>query len=334
MKYGILHAVGHSANSVFNEVDPIGHYEPTLVPRVLREAFLSKEVLLNTPDISTPEPPSFEIYWEAQQLSNNNLRKFLIATESPYINLLNCSTEYLRQFKKVFSWYPVVQSLPNVTNILVPHGLPFNSFKAWAERDFFVCMINSNKWKHPDTGNDLYEERVRIIRWYEKHHPESFTLWGYGWKKPVPRKGVLGKLNRNFQSLFFKFTNQPVFPSYKGAVVEKAMILGNSKFCFCYENSSSLDNYITEKIFDSMVWGCVPIYLGAPNIASYVPRDSFIDARNFSNYSDLHTFLASIDEKTFGSMQNKIRLFLESEQATIFSANAFAEKIVKTVLET
>ena len=51
------------------------------------------------------------------------------------------------------------------------------------------------------------------------------------------------------------------------------------KFCVAVENSE-MPHYVTEKVFDSFVAGCVPVYFGAPNILDYVPhRDAIIDVR-------------------------------------------------------
>ena len=47
------------------------------------------------------------------------------------------------------------------------------------------------------------------------------------------------------------------------------------------ENSIAVD-YVTEKIYDALAAGCIPIYWGAPNIESFVPtKDSIIDYRDF-----------------------------------------------------
>ena len=45
------------------------------------------------------------------------------------------------------------------------------------------------------------------------------------------------------------------------------------------ENSISAD-YVTEKLFDAFAGGCVPIYLGAPNIEAFLPDpDAIVDMR-------------------------------------------------------
>lgn len=47
------------------------------------------------------------------------------------------------------------------------------------------------------------------------------------------------------------------------------------------ENSITRD-YVTEKVYDGLMAGCIPIYLGAPNIEDYVP-----DSNAIINYARL-----------------------------------------------
>lgn len=51
------------------------------------------------------------------------------------------------------------------------------------------------------------------------------------------------------------------------------------KFCVAVENSES-PHYVSEKVYDAFVAGCVPVYFGAPNVLDYVPYpDAIIDVR-------------------------------------------------------
>ena len=53
------------------------------------------------------------------------------------------------------------------------------------------------------------------------------------------------------------------------------------KFCIAMENSITED-YVTEKVYDALAAGCVPIYYGAPNIERFIPTaDSIINYRDF-----------------------------------------------------
>ena len=51
------------------------------------------------------------------------------------------------------------------------------------------------------------------------------------------------------------------------------------KYCIAIENSRAKD-YVTEKVYDAFAAGCLPIYLGAPNIQEFIPSmDAIIDYR-------------------------------------------------------
>ena len=68
---------------------------------------------------------------------------------------------------------------------------------------------------------------------------------------------------------------------YRGSVLVKKDVIRRYRFCICYENAHGLPGYITEKIFDCLVAGVVPVYLGWDGIRDYVPEDTFIDKKPF-----------------------------------------------------
>jgi hypothetical protein len=51
--------------------------------------------------------------------------------------------------------------------------------------------------------------------------------------------------------------------------------LDSYRYSVAIENSC-INSYITEKFYDCIITGCVPLYFGAPNIADYFPEKSFI----------------------------------------------------------
>lgn len=67
--------------------------------------------------------------------------------------------------------------------------------------------------------------------------------------------------------------------------------LAQYKFDLSFENSCAED-YVTEKFFDPLVVGTVPVYLGAPNVDRFSPGDHcFIDTSEFPNPKDLADYL-------------------------------------------
>lgn len=67
----------------------------------------------------------------------------------------------------------------------------------------------------------------------------------------------------------------------------KLDIIKHYKFTIAFENAISQD-YVTEKFFEPLIAGSVPIYLGAPNIDKFSPGEhAFIDVRDYTSPKDL-----------------------------------------------
>ena len=63
----------------------------------------------------------------------------------------------------------------------------------------------------------------------------------------------------------------------------KLDIIKQYKFTIAFENAISKD-YVTEKFFDPLIVGSIPIYLGAPNIEIFSPQEyAFIDVRVYDS---------------------------------------------------
>lgn len=71
----------------------------------------------------------------------------------------------------------------------------------------------------------------------------------------------------------------------------KMSLYSTYKFIIAFENSVAPD-YVTEKFYDPILAGTVPVYLGAPNIAEYAPgENSFLDVMKFGNPKALADFI-------------------------------------------
>lgn len=61
----------------------------------------------------------------------------------------------------------------------------------------------------------------------------------------------------------------------KQQLLRKEDGLNTYRYSVAIENSCT-NSYITEKFYDCIITGCVPLYFGAPDIANYFPEKSFI----------------------------------------------------------
>ena len=135
-----------------------------------------------------------------------------------------------------------------------------------------LTSISANK--SSDALGELYSARRSAISYFEAAIPMNFDLYGVGWERPTP-EGV-------------------VYKSYRCAPANKWDVLPWYRFCLCYENTDNVPGYVTEKIFDALRCGCVPIYLGAPNVRDYVNPHAFVDRRDFASHGELLEFISSV----------------------------------------
>lgn len=172
------------------------------------------------------------------------------------------------------------------------------------QKKFCVYLTCNKTYDHPQS---LSSERRKIINFFERKPRGEFDLYGYGWSRDDSQ-------------------------DYKGVAQSKVECMKNYKFCFCYDNMRDIKGYITgEKIFNVFVAGCVPIYWGASNIEEYIPKDCFIDKRDFATYDDLYAFLKSMSKEKYQQYLDSIRKFMQTPQALLFSPANFIDIMLNTV---
>mmetsp|Transcript_50152 Transcript_50152/g.109002 ORF Transcript_50152/g.109002 Transcript_50152/m.109002 type:complete len:212 (-) Transcript_50152:181-816(-) len=68
---------------------------------------------------------------------------------------------------------------------------------------------------------------------------------------------------------------------------KKIALQGTYRFCICFDNTDQRD-YVSEKFFHALASGCVPVYMGAPNIKDYLPSPAAaVVASDFPNATAL-----------------------------------------------
>lgn len=180
-------------------------------------------------------------------------------------------------------------------------------------KKFLLALISTGKFPRI-AFKELVSERIKAIIFFSKSH--EIDLYGSGWNKwpPFP----------------YWFSKKTIQKAYKGRVESKYDALSSYTFSICYENGA-FPGYITEKIFDCLYTGTIPIYLGAPDIAEYIPQNCFIHMRDFKNYEELMKFLKSLSQEDVKEYKENGRRFLESEQYKPFTKEHFAEVFVKAI---
>lgn len=215
-------------------------------------------------------------------------------------------------------FHPVV--FPVETRVPLP-------LRPWGERDHLV-LVNSNKravarnirnlkefaqavarqarfrvWRLTDPWlriREIYVDRIEAIRYFADH--PGFRLYGLDWDQPIPGFGP------DYQRAVGKV--------YAGVIPEgihfKRQVISGFRFAICFENCA-FPGYITEKILDCFLAGCIPIYWGAPDITDFVPAETFIDFRRFGSFEALDKYLNDLTEVEALQYLEAARDFLSSE---------------------
>ncbi|MDP2234588.1 MAG: glycosyltransferase family 10 [Actinomycetota bacterium] len=194
----------------------------------------------------------------------------------------------------------------------------FSHPKPSAGRWYRAWQARSAHRRNPWMGSELYLERLAAIRHFGG--TDGFDLLGRGWDQPTSGADTT--------------TQSAINSSYRGEVPphDKVKTLGGYRFSLCFENTQ-YPGYITEKIFDCLVSGCIPVYLGAPDVDAYIPRSAFIDLRDFGDYAALEAHLRQMSTEQSERHVVAAREFLASGAAAPFTETHYVDMMSGLLLE-
>ena len=203
--------------------------------------------------------------------------------------------------------------------------------KMWSRKDRgFLVMINQNKLPRV-RKYELFTERMRAIEFFSRTN--DIDLYGIGWNKASARMGhtrmpyTLRRMQIAAREWLDRVHPDPLVVAarkvFKGELESKWETLSAYNFILCLENCT-MPGWLTEKLFDNLRVGTIPIYWGATEISSLVPSDCYIDMRNFAGYSELLNYLKSLDKRAIMAYREAGRAFLESPKFEPFSKETFA----------
>lgn len=228
--------------------------------------------------------------------------------EPPTVRKLN-SIEGYRYIKRFFPYIMTWNKELVDNQCFFYRTIPYNFVEhenkiAYAEKKL-LTSISANK--KSDYKDELYTERERLITFFENEMPDDFDMYGVGWTNSGHK-------------------------SYKGRPESKFETYAHYKFALALENTSNVKGYITEKIFDCLTGNIVPIYLGADDITDYVPKDCFIDYRDYESPQALKEYLLSIDEEKYNAYLLSAKRIIQSVKLRYaFSGKMYADNILYMV---
>jgi hypothetical protein len=180
-------------------------------------------------------------------------------------------------------------------------------------RDGWLVAVFSAK-RAAVRSRELYSERRRAIEFFGRRG--ELDLFGPGWDGVRPDRGGDSGLRR----------------AWRGPVSDKLRTLSRYRFALCYENSR-WRGYVTEKVFDCLRAGTVPIYWGAPDIQDILPPDTYIDRREFASDEDLARYLHAMPEARVNAYREASDAFLRSGAYRPFAPEAFVRLVLDLLAE-
>jgi hypothetical protein len=162
-------------------------------------------------------------------------------------------------------------------------------------------MINGNH-RPASRDGDLYSKRIEALVALSDFG--VIDLFGRGWDK---------WWSRNSMWLPYWKHRRALMSIYKGPCKSKYEVLSQYVFALCFENMS-MKSYITEKIFDCLYAGTIPIYLGAKDINDLVPDDIYIDCRRFSSWKEIYNEILGMTTDEILGMREAGRAFIKSDR--------------------
>ena len=193
-------------------------------------------------------------------------KKYLLWTHEPYhnyslkskiglIEIMNCYTQDV--FTHNFRYFYFKSPLPINLN---------NSYQRLGD-----CVVLST----------FYD-----FKYYEKN-PKTILPIRYQLIESGYKKGFLKVHGKNWNNHSF-IESEGNSRNQGDRRKSKAEILGKYRFNLCIENALA-PYYVTEKIWEPIKYGCLPIYFSNSTIYEIFPRDSFVDVRNY--YDDQNEVL-------------------------------------------
>lgn len=180
------------------------------------------------------------------------------------------------------------------------------------QRKLLVAITNNTLRRIMHKRNNKYDnylKREQTVMSLKKKIPRKFDLYGASWPDEIKSNGYIDRK-------------------------EKYGILSKYKFAFSFDSYINQRGYISEKIFDCFRAKVVPIYLGADNVLDYIPKECFIDYRDFKSDEELVKFIQKMTKKEWETKILAIEEFLRSDMyKKNFSSEGSAEVLYKEIMK-
>lgn len=319
------------ADRLFDTTDPTLNRDDSLLPYAqLRQALEKMGNTVHTADLMVPS--SFGVrqeYYSFGVLSNFGklkdredvlLRAFVIF-EPPVVEsrLYRALPELTAAFEHVYvhNVYGDGYSLEGVDvsklrKLYWPQPRRDVIESCWVNTDRMrrIVVINGNH-RPQAVSRELYSKRIEAMA--DLAATDCIDLYGRGWAKWWSRASMWAPYWKHRRAMM---------SIYKGACESKYEILSQYQFSLCFENMV-MQGYVTEKIFDCFYAGTIPLYLGATDIQSLIPDNTYVDCRKFPTIQAMWAYVESLSEDSIRVMRENGRNWVRGIGSVKYSDSLF-----------
>jgi hypothetical protein len=199
---------------------------------------------------------------------------------------------------------------------------------SWSKRELLLSLVASNKVS-PTSSNNYSLRRSYALKYSGNGLHVYGNLWkGSFYSKTRLRLGVLAFSLRNFflpnpKSIYGKLLKK--YPNTHGEVENKHTIIEMSRFSLVIENNNDC---ITEKIFDALMGGSIPLYIG-PDLSKFDLPDKIALTVKDPSANPIE-LIKSLDNSEIREILSNIHAFVSSET---FIRNWTAAGVYRQVLK-
>lgn len=243
--------------------------------------------------------------------------KIAVLREADMVCPMNYDSNLHKYFDAIFTWKKdLVDDVKYFYLPIAKVNLARQNVFCEGRRAGSYVLINKRQKINAD--GELYSEREKFLRLLTRQNPTSVDIFGFGWDRHILMLGRNIYFGRKKDFLNF----------FKGPCADKIETLGQYDFAVCFENFGSSDYYVSEKIFDCFLAGCVPIYLGAKKIDELIPPGCYVHCRDFESYEKVIEYTSKLSPEKMESYRNNIKNFLNSTGARSFTNVVWQQTLI------
>ncbi|CAM8656027.1 Glycosyl transferase family 10 [Candidatus Methylacidiphilaceae bacterium] len=282
--------------------------------------------------------PDVAVFWDCPRIDDPDLRRclaqgvpFLLVISENFHLQPHATYQELKPLARKILTYDL-DEVDGQKVFWLPYSLDMKAGRQNRElalkqaRPHLLGMVNS--WKKSEIPGDLYQKRNRLAIQAGKILKGEMFLAGSGWDRHIVHSL---KWQRSFAKRcpalarrLFQWPNS----AYRGVLElgkAKLQALATCEFALVPENCSSLRGYITEKIFNALFAGCIPIYQGHPEATRWLPPETFLPMERFRSGEQLVRFLRAMTREEKEAYLGAGARFLEAGATEFFDVDKYVD---------